>query len=356
MIALVLLSAVVVLGIATSLGWTSRRWPRFFSQTLHRDLSLFCLVLIVVHVATTVVDGFAPIGFLDAVIPLRSPYRPLWLGLGALAFDLFLVLGVTSALRRRVGYRSWKAVHWLAYLCWPVAVLHGLGTGTDARLAPTLVIDVVCVAAVVVALGYRLAAGWPNHATRRALGGGAASAFCLGLAVFAFSGPLRPDWSKQAGTPTALLSGSSGSGSSGSSAAARAPSSAQGGGQPAPPGGVLPSPPLPGSPFTASLAGVFTTSPPDAAGQITVDIRGQLSGGIDLPCELVLRGTKDGDGVRLMSSQVTVGAGTGNVVSLDGNQVVVVVRSGTSALHVTMQLGLDRGSGRVKGVATATPG
>jgi DMSO/TMAO reductase YedYZ heme-binding membrane subunit len=291
MIALVLLSAVVVLGIATSLGWTSRRWPRFFSQTLHRDLSLFCLVLIVVHIATTVVDGFAPIGFLDAVIPLRSPYRPLWLGLGALAFDLFLVLAVTSALRRRVGYRSWKAVHWLAYLCWPVAVLHGLGTGTDARLAPTLVIDVVCVAAVVVALGYRLAAGWPDHATRRALGGGAASAFCLGLAVFAFAGPLRPDWSKQAGTPTALLSGSSGSGSSGSSAAARAPGNAQGGG-----------------------------------------------------------------GVRLMSSQVTVGAGTGNVVALDGDHVVVVVHSGTSALHVTLQLGLDQGSGRVKGVATGTPG
>jgi hypothetical protein len=101
---------------------------------------------------------------------------------------------------------------------------------------------------------------------------------------------------------------------------------------------------------------VFTTSPPDAAGQVTVDIRGQLSGGVDLPCELVLRGTKDGGGVRLMSSQVTVGAGTGNIVALDGDHVVVVVHSGTSALHITLQLGLDQGSGRVKGVATGTPG
>jgi DMSO/TMAO reductase YedYZ heme-binding membrane subunit len=349
-IALVLLSAVIVLGVATSLGWTTERWPRFFSQNLHRDLSLFCLVLIVIHVVTTVIDGFAPIGFLDAVIPFRSPYRPLWLGFGALAFDLFVVLGVTSALRHRMGYRSWKLIHWLAYLCWPVAVLHGLGTGTDARLGPVLVLDAVCVTAVLGALGYRLAAGWPTHAGRRVLGGGAASAFCLALALFVVFGPLRPDWSKRAGTPTGLLS-------SGAPAAPAAPSTSQGAAEPSQPsasnGGTAS---LPTSPFEASLVGSFTTSAPDAAGQVTVDIRGQLTRGANLPFELVLHGTQEGDGVRLSSSQVTVGPGTGHIVALNGDQVVTLVRSGASSLSLTMHLGLDQASGRVQGTAQGTPG
>jgi methionine sulfoxide reductase heme-binding subunit len=348
-VALILLTAVMVLGVATSLGWTSERWPRFFSQSLHRDLSLFCLVLIVVHVVTTVMDGFAPIGFLDAVIPFRSPYRPLWLGFGALAFDLFVVLAITSALRRRIGYRLWKVIHWLAYACWPVAVFHGLGTGTDSRLGLVLFIDALCVASVVGALGYRLAAGWPVYAGRRVLSGSAASAFCLALALFVVFGPLRPNWSKRAGTPTGLLAGAS--------AASAAPSASQGGQPPSQPtSGNGGSASLPTTPFQANFAGSFTTSPPDASGLVTVDIRGQLNGGANLPFEIVLRGTQEGDGVRLTSSQVTVGPGTGQIVALDGDRVVSVVHSGGSSLTLTMQLGLDQSTGRVQGMAQGTPG
>lgn len=167
LIALMLLSSVVVLGTAVSQGWSSKRWPRFFSQGLHGYLSLLCLALIAGHVLTTVIDGFVPIGFLDAVIPFRSPYRSFWLGLGAVGFDLFMALLVTSAVRHRIGYRNWKAIHWLAYLCWPVAVFHGLRMGTDIRLLPVLVINAICVTAVLAAVGCRLA-GPP--AGRRALG------------------------------------------------------------------------------------------------------------------------------------------------------------------------------------------
>ena len=354
-VALVLLSAVIVLGVATSLGWTSERWPRFFSQSLHRDLSLFCLLLIVVHVVTTVMDGFAPIGFLDAVIPFRSPYRPLWLGFGALAFDLFVILGITSVLRHRMGYRTWKVIHWLAYACWPVAVLHGLGTGTDSRLGPVLILDAVCVAAVFGALGYRLAAGWPTHAGTRVLGGGAASAFCLALGFFVVLGPLRPNWATRAGTPTGLLAGSS-SGAVGPNSAspAGAPSSPPATRPPTSGSGSTAS--LPTRAFQASIAGSFTTSSPGASGLVTVDIRGQLSGGANLPFEIVLHGTQEGDGVRLSSSQVTVGPATGQIVALDGDRVVAVVHAGASSLSLTMQLGLEKSTGRVDGTAQGTPG
>ena len=101
---------------------------------LHRNLTLLALVFVAAHVVTTVADGFAPIGLLDAVVPFVSPYRPIWLGLGAVAFDLLLALVVTSLLRARIGYRSWRVVHWLAYAAWPVALVHALGTGSDARI------------------------------------------------------------------------------------------------------------------------------------------------------------------------------------------------------------------------------
>ncbi|HEX4244528.1 MAG TPA: ferric reductase-like transmembrane domain-containing protein, partial [Acidimicrobiales bacterium] len=145
LVSLVLLSGTVVLGIVASVGWTTERWPRFLSQSVHRNLSLLCLVLIAIHVVTTVADGYVPIGYLDALIPFRTPYRPIWVGFGALALDLLLAVAITSGLRRRIGPRAWRGVHWLAYLCWPVALLHGLGAGSDTRLSLTLVVDALCV-------------------------------------------------------------------------------------------------------------------------------------------------------------------------------------------------------------------
>ena len=71
----------------------------------------------------------------DVVVPFVGAYRPFWLGLGALALDLLAALIVTSLLRARIGLRAWRAVHWVAYACWPVALVHGLGTGSDVAPA-----------------------------------------------------------------------------------------------------------------------------------------------------------------------------------------------------------------------------
>jgi methionine sulfoxide reductase heme-binding subunit len=116
-VATLVLTTSVVLGIVDFSRWRSDRWPRFLTDTLHRNVSMLALVMVVVHVITTVADGFAPIGFQDAIIPFLSPYRPLWLGLGALSFDLLLAVTVTSLMRKRLGYRTWRAVHWSAYAC-----------------------------------------------------------------------------------------------------------------------------------------------------------------------------------------------------------------------------------------------
>ncbi len=50
-----------------------------------------------------------PIKVQDVVIPFISAYRPLWLGLGTVAFDLMIALTITSLIRTRISYRSWHA-------------------------------------------------------------------------------------------------------------------------------------------------------------------------------------------------------------------------------------------------------
>jgi sulfoxide reductase heme-binding subunit YedZ len=151
-----MLTGVVMLGILTAVRWRSESWPRFLSAELHRSLALLSLVFLGVHVVTAVIDPFTSLGWMTAAIPFWSPYRRLWLGLGVIAFDLILALVVTSLVRHLLGHRAWRSVHWLAYAAWPVAILHGLGTGTDAFSVWMLAIDAACVGAVGLAIAWRL--------------------------------------------------------------------------------------------------------------------------------------------------------------------------------------------------------
>ena len=130
-VALILLTLSLSLGIANVLRMRVPGAPRFVTLGIHRTISLLAVAFVAVHVLTTVADGYVPVGIASAVIPFSAGYRPFWVGLGAIAFDLLLALVITSLLRRRVGYRTWRLVHWAAYACWPIAFVHALGTGTD---------------------------------------------------------------------------------------------------------------------------------------------------------------------------------------------------------------------------------
>ncbi|MGE5288146.1 MAG: ferric reductase-like transmembrane domain-containing protein [Micromonosporaceae bacterium] len=201
LVALVLLTACVVLGILITVRFVSARWPRFLTVGLHRNLSVMVLSFVIVHVITTVADSYTQIKFPDAVIPLISVYRPFWLGLGAVAFDLLLALAVTSLVRMHLGHRMWRLTHWAAYACWPVAVLHGLGTGSDPRTRWVLVLTAACVLIVVWALALRLAVGWPDHAALRVGAAALAIVALLASGEWAQHGPLQPGWARKAGTP-----------------------------------------------------------------------------------------------------------------------------------------------------------
>src|ERR1700685_2855058 len=106
-VALLLLTLAIALGVADVRRWSSPRWPRFVVDSLHRNVSLLALAFLVAHILTSVLDSFAPISLIDAFVPFAGSSRPLWLGLGAIAFDLILAVIATSLLRQRMGYGSW---------------------------------------------------------------------------------------------------------------------------------------------------------------------------------------------------------------------------------------------------------
>lgn len=206
-VSLLLLTLAMALGVADVARFSSVHWPRFLTDGLHRRASLLALIFLVIHILTSVLDTYAPISLIDAFVPFHSAYRPLWLGLGAAAFDLLLAVLLTSLLRARVGARNWRAVHWLAYACWPLAVFHGLGTGTDVRQTWMLALDAICVVVVMAAVGVRLRTAADVTPGGRALAFGLPAVFLLALAIWLPAGPLAPGWARRAGTPVKLIAG-----------------------------------------------------------------------------------------------------------------------------------------------------
>lgn len=198
LVAFVLLTLCVVLGVVTVVRYSSPRLPRFVSLGLHRNVSLLTLVFLALHVLTTVADSYVSIGPGAAFIPFSNDYRRLWLGLGAIASDLLLALILTSLVRHRLGYRSWRVVHWLAYVSWPVALMHALGTGTDPATPWMSVLALVCVTGVIGAIGWRLAYGWPQRRTLRVFVAVATVSVAFAVWAWAASGPLAPHWSQRA--------------------------------------------------------------------------------------------------------------------------------------------------------------
>jgi sulfoxide reductase heme-binding subunit YedZ len=344
-VALVLLTASVVLGVLEVKRWSTERWPRFITAGLHKNLSLLAVVFLGIHIATTVVDGFAPIGWLDAVVPFRSGYRPLWLGLGAIAVDLLLALVVTSLLRARLGYRAWRIVHWAAYACWPIAMLHGLGTGSDTKLGLVLALNLGCLAAVVLAVWWRLADAWTAQVARSGAAVAAAVASVavpLAIVAFLLAGPLQPGWARRAGTPSSILHAAATT----ATASRGAPPPASGSGRS-------------GSAFAAAFNDTLSGTLVSSASGTTVTIDGSLTGSAPGHLRVVLEGRPaTGGGIELSTSSATIGPSatptlyTGSVTSLAGDQLVLGLRDGSTRIGVAVQLELGASnhvSGTVQG-------
>lgn len=340
-VSLLLFTAVMLFGILGPLRVSSPRWPRFATDALHRDLSLLAVALLAIHIITSVLDSFAPLQLIDAVVPFTSQYRPLWLGLGAVALDLLVALVITSLLRRRLGYGSWRAIHWLAYASWPVAVLHGLGTGTDVKQWWMLGLTAVCVAGVTLALLMRIGRS-EAASSRRTWSTAGALASVSGIAVFTLAGPLQQGWARRAGTPSKLLPRRTATAFT------------------ARPARSVRTAATLSVPFSATVSGTVTQHP--VGGGTLLDLNLRLHGGAQGRLRIRLAGAPlDGGGLSLTGSQVDLAADglptvmDGKIVTLQGDTMTARVAGATGqALDLRARLVIPTQGASVSGTLSAS--
>ena len=167
MFSLCLLTLGLLLGIVNRSGRSFSGLSRYTLTLLHRNASLLALGFLLLHFTSLWLDPQARLRLADLAVPFLGSFKPFWQGLGTLAFLMLLAVGATGLLRRRIGQRTFTAVHWLSYALWPVAVAHGLGNGTDAgswwyRLAAAA--SILLVGAAVI---WRLSANYHEAAAIR---------------------------------------------------------------------------------------------------------------------------------------------------------------------------------------------
>jgi sulfoxide reductase heme-binding subunit YedZ len=155
-VALLLLTVTMLLGLTTTTRARARNWPGFAQQEIHRRLSMIAMVFVGIHVLTSVLDTFVSISWVATVVPFTASYNPFWTGIGTVSLDLMVAVFVSSLLRSRMKPGTWRGLHWLAYACWPVALAHTFGMGTDAGESWVIGLGILCALSVGVALWWRL--------------------------------------------------------------------------------------------------------------------------------------------------------------------------------------------------------
>jgi hypothetical protein len=226
-----------------------------------------------------------------------------------------------------------------------------LGSGTDSSLALALILDVTCAASVLAVVAWRLTTGRAFTIGARAVAAVTTGVVVVALVVFAAVGPLRPGWSRRAGTSAALLAQLARK-----NAAASTPST----GSPATPttsnegatgvgSGVVPAPP-----FSLGLVGSQSTSAPNSQGQVEVTLSMHLQDASSTSLTVVLDGTAiQGGGVAMSSGSVTFGGYHGVVTSLSGGTLGASISSPTPTTLV-LSLAVDQATGALSGTATGT--
>jgi len=161
----------VIYGLLLSTGILDRIAHRAVSLTLHQDLSAIAIGLTALHGALLALDTYVLQTVRQLTIPFASPYRPEWTGLGQVAFYLMVVVFGSFYVRRHIGQRAWRLLHYTTFLAFVGATVHGVMAGTDSPADWAFWIYSSATVAVVFLLVYRIAAAATGSArsTRKEL-------------------------------------------------------------------------------------------------------------------------------------------------------------------------------------------
>ncbi|HEY7380411.1 MAG TPA: ferric reductase-like transmembrane domain-containing protein [Gaiella sp.] len=166
MVAYALLGSSVLAGLVLRARPFGARLKPATVTDVHRFLALLGLAAVLLHGLTLLLDGTVSIGIADLLVPGLAPYRPLPTGLGVLAAELMALVYVSFSLRRRIGARNWRRLHWTTYLIFALATVHGLAAGSDSGTPWALALYGAMTGAVLAATAWRALVPPPKGASR----------------------------------------------------------------------------------------------------------------------------------------------------------------------------------------------
>ena len=156
------LSAYVLLTVSVLAGLTVKAKP--FGRALkaatavdfHKFVALLAIGMVALHGIALVLDQTVEIGLAALLVPGLAPYRPLWTGLGVLAGELMILVYVSFSLKKRIGQKNWRRLHWATYGTFAAATAHGLMAGSDSAEPWALGLYLGAIGAVVLATVWRV--------------------------------------------------------------------------------------------------------------------------------------------------------------------------------------------------------
>ena len=165
LLAYLLLSASVCVGLLMSGKAHLKRWPKFALEDVHRFLGILAGVFVAIHGGALLLDSFVPFSLSQVLVPGTSSYRPLAVGFGVVAAELLAALAISNHYRRRIPHGVWRRLHMLNFAVWALALIHGLTAGTDATTPWSLALYVGSAWAVLTLFIYRVSLSWESMQT-----------------------------------------------------------------------------------------------------------------------------------------------------------------------------------------------
>ncbi len=318
-VAYLLFTGSVAVGLALTQHWQNARWPRIINAEMHNFLALVGLVFTALHVTAVLVDPFTHFGLGDVLLPFVSHYRTFWMGLGITGLYVGSAILISTWLRPRIGYTWWRRLHGLTLVGYLLVTVHGLGTGSDTRTWWGFVLYGGSIALIGYLLIQRLMEPATVRAQRHPVIASVVGVVLGGVVIWALVGPLQAGWNTRAGGTIASAAGMA-------QAATGDPYKAG---------------------FSDTFTGTLAQSGPDDNGNTTLTLHLTLATITGGTAQVQIQGQDDFGGLNATGGTVTLGTAaqtqlyTGTITTLDGRRawrVQAQVSHGTDQLQVTIIL------------------
>jgi len=111
----------------------ARMWPGGpIAFDLHQYTSILGLGMAIFHAFILLGDSYINYSVAQVLTPFASSYESYWVGLGQVGIYLWLLLVLSFYVRKTIGTKSWRLLHFVSFVSFTLAMIHGINSGSDS--------------------------------------------------------------------------------------------------------------------------------------------------------------------------------------------------------------------------------